>query len=306
MSYEENPKNKYDVEEISSGIRNSEKKSYNECGTDGDNMSDLKDSYCNIIGNWLVDKKGCQKNEFSGGYAENVNLAGNVIDALGLRYLLDEGMSYNSFDFYGYAVDFCPCIDDVGDRIRAIKDTYIYSIKNETSRWNGGFSDISFYIAYPGEITPESLISYSEKYGIGLLRLDKDGSEVIEECEPVPYGLVRMSNKVQRSIGTFQKALNDKSYFRDIFYDTEKFFDAFLRPKKEHYAKGLAFRHAYSYCKNKECAGLLERICMHIIDNYPNVIVQTAGTKHSENVMKFINVDNLDEILRIRGTKDYF
>lgn len=70
-------------------------------------MATHESDYYDIIGEWFIQEKGCQKNKYSKGYAKEVKLSEDTrVDVFGLKYMFyDDNDSYNSFKFQGYAVE---------------------------------------------------------------------------------------------------------------------------------------------------------------------------------------------------------
>ncbi|WP_048152555.1 hypothetical protein [Methanolacinia paynteri] len=264
--------------------------------------------YYDSIGEWLINEKECQENEFCKGYASDLKLNnGKNIDVLGLKYKLNEdNISFNFFDFYGYVVDINSSHNEALQKLELIKNEYVTS-----AEWKRGFREIFFYVAFPGFKAHNELQMGAEKNGIGLLRLEKSKNneiKVIEELKPNPVDFqnTRMSNRVQKSIGTFEKAIYSKNYFKEILKGHENIFNSFLRPKLDNYKRNLKLDDALQYCASDEGQKLLNYVYTRTKNKYPEIKDRVICPKSDENRIIFELSNDHDEIFKIRVTQDYF
>lgn len=200
-------------------------------------MATHESEYYDIIGEWLIQKKGCQKNEYSKGYAKEVELSGNTrVDVFGLKYTFYDGnSSYNSFKFNGYAVEVKHTPLDAVNDIGKITEIYLPKMRESTpKRLINGLHTIKYYIAFKGDSTPQDLLTQCRNVGVGILRLhenDDDQIDIKEELAPKEHSLPAISNKDQQKPGIFEQALSETTYVNRVIENPSKLFDEYLRPK---------------------------------------------------------------------------
>jgi len=276
-------------------------------------MAMQESEYYENIGEWLIQKKGCQKNEYSKGYAKEVELSGGTrVDVFGLKYIFhDENDSYNSFKFAGYAVEVKHTPLDAVDDIGKITRIYLPKMREASPKQPiNGLHTINYYIAFKGDSTPQDLLTQCRDAGVGILRLHENGGDHIdikEELEPEEHSLRGISNKDQQSPGIFEQALRDTICIHRVIENPGKLFEECLRPKSREYKKELALCHArHCYIKKKEAKEALDYIFEQVITDNPNVIAEGRGKRDQEDIIVITSCKSGEPVLKFELTTKYF
>lgn len=200
----------------------------------------------NWIGKWLVKKKGCQRNEYSLGYAPEIEVADREkwrfdlgrVDVFGVRYeIIKENRAQPVTHFHGHVVEVKLKEDDVNEMLgKVIRDIKRLPPGKFVKTSFGGDS-LSFYIAYPTERVPNDIISICQDYGIGILRLRiiNDTRVYVDElpkAQPKPKPWQAITNSAQRDAGYFHDALLNWSCLLQVIPQPMNFYNGLLKVNK--------------------------------------------------------------------------
>lgn len=281
-------------------------------------MATHESEYYDIIGEWLIREKGCQKNEYSKGYAKEVELFGNTrVDVFGLNYTFYDGnYSYNLFKFNGYAVEVKHTPLDAVNDIGKIAGIYLPKMREPTpTRLINGLHTIKYYIAFNGDSTPQdlltlcSLLTQCRNVGVGILRLhenDVGQIDIQEELAPKEHSLPAISNRDQQSPGIFEEALRETTCVNRVIEDPSKLFEECLRPKLVAVARRRALEHALGYCSAPEGREALDYLFEQVITNNPKVTAEGRGKRDHEDMVAIVFRDSGEQVLQMEMKLNYF
>jgi len=275
-------------------------------------MATHESEYYDIIGEWLIREKGCQKNEYSKGYAKEVELFGNTrVDVFGLNYTFYDGnSSYNSFKFNGYAVEVKHTPLDAVNGIGKITEIYLPKMRELTSkRLINGLHTIKYYIAFNGDSTPQDLLTQCRNAGVGILRLhenDVGQIDIQEELAPKEHSLPAISDRDQQKPRIFERALSETTCINRVIENPRKLFEECLRPKLVEVARRSALEHALGYCSAPEGREALDYLFEQVITNNPKVTAEVRGNWYNENMIAIISRNSGEQVLQIDMKHKYF
>lgn len=275
-------------------------------------MATHESEYYDIIGGWLIQRKGCQKNKYSRGYAKEVGLSERSrVDVFGLKYTFYDGnSSYNSFKFHGYAVEVKHTPSDAASDIDKIIHIYLPKMRRATSkRMISGLHTINYYVAFNGDSTPQDLLAQCRNVGVGILRLHKNDEyqiDIIEELAPEEHSLPAISNRDQQSPGIFEQALRETTCINRVIENPGKLFEECLRPKLIEVARQRALEHAFGYCSAKAGREALDYLFTQVIMNNPEVIAEGRGKRDREDMITIISRNNGEQVLQMEMKLNYF
>lgn len=191
------------------------------------------------IGKWFLKEKGCQDDDFSKGFVEDISLPGSWKerpDIVAVSYEVSDNV-VPAIDFHGYVVEVKMDEKSINE---AIGKTLRY-MERCKSDWNGGFADVAFYIAYVKSGLVEQAVSdVCRNNGVGLLQLDLYDGRVSGIREVTPQTSIKriplqgISHSQQSSPGNFERGIRD-SYLSAMLKDPENIYNRLIRPKKSVY-----------------------------------------------------------------------
>jgi hypothetical protein len=275
-------------------------------------MATYESEYYDIIGEWLIQQKGCQKNKYSKGYAKEVGLSeSSRVDVFGLKYTFYDGnSSYNSFKFHGYAVEVKHTPSDAANDIDKIVRIYLPEMRRATpKRMINGLHTINYYVAFKGDSTSQDLLTQCRNAGVGILRLhenDVGQIDIEEELAPEEHSLPAISNRDQQSPGIFEQALRETTYVNRVIEDPDKLFEECLRPKLVEVARQRALEHALGYCSAKAGREALDYLFEQVIMNNPKVTAKGRGNRDHEDIVAIISRSSGEQVLQLEMKLNYF
>lgn len=195
------------------------------------------------IGKWLVREKGCQRNEYSLGYAPEVEVADREkrqfnlgrVDVFGIRYeIIKEDRVQPVAHFHGHIVEVKLKEDDINEILgKVIRDIKRLPGGKFVKTSFGGDS-LSFYIAYPTKVVANDIISVCKDHGIGILKLRiVDDSRVyvdeLPQVQPEPKAWQAITNSAQKDAGYFHDALLKWNCLLQVIPQPVEFYNNLLR-----------------------------------------------------------------------------
>jgi hypothetical protein len=255
------------------------------------------------VGEWLIKEKGCQRDKYSQGYLKDVQIGNFRFDVLGIRYEIIHGY-INHLDFHGYIVEVKgdeSGLDELIGKVIMVKEGIEDHSIIEHFR---GLDTVELYIAYPTEQVKTEILRICEREGIGILRL-----QIVDEKTVHVYDVgvkskqihtgVGIAHGTQSSPGTFESAINEIGYLRQMFQRPSDMFEDLIRPSKEEYNAQLKLKELQGYVRNKESEEALDFLIEKIQEKLPQVNITSAGGK-----IAFILHGT--ELLNIVPTTKYF
>lgn len=187
------------------------------------------------IGRWLIEEKGCQRNEYSHGVLYETEVLGRRIDVIGLKYEIKpySGGRERIVDFYGYIVEVKPN-QEPESIYSLIGEIEVAMLRFKDRNLPSGFHYIYPYVAVPGETVCEDLIRYCKDRGVGLLRLEIKDEQiyVYEVIEARPLRVVGIPHSGMRSPGDFEDEIRKYPHLLKFLRNQpDEFFEGLLRVK---------------------------------------------------------------------------
>ncbi|MHA1665517.1 MAG: hypothetical protein ACTSVW_06750 [Candidatus Njordarchaeales archaeon] len=224
------------------------------------------------IGKWLINEKGCQRDEYSQGYLKNIQIGDVRPDVFAIRYEIITDRTYPVIHFHGYVVEVKGDEKGLNELIGKIIRT---KRRVKTSEeWMFGLHTVRFYIAYPTDQVSSEIFEICEEEGIGILRLqviDESTINVYEVLEPKEVSLNGISHSSQRSPGVFEDSMNSISYLRQMFQRPSRLYNDFIRPKIEEYKGSLRLNQDLSRITNRYAKESLDFLLEKILSKYPQL-----------------------------------
>jgi len=189
------------------------------------------------IGRWLIEEKGCQKDQYSHGVLYETEVLGRRVDVLGLRYeiLPYSGGRERVAHFHGYIVEVKPD-QELESIYSLIGEMEVIILRLRDPNLPQGFHYVYPYVAVPGETICDDLVRYCKDRGVGCLRLEvKDEQRVYtyEEIEAKRLELPGIPHSKMRSPGVFEACVKDYPYLLKLLRNRpDNFFEGLLRVRK--------------------------------------------------------------------------
>lgn len=211
------------------------------------------------LGEWLIEVKGCQSNEYFFGYTTEPQIPqkrtdrGREPDVVAARYERRETKT-PTFDFHFHIVEV-----KAGTAPKQIQNLIgeIETLRKFIDDVILAADSVAYYTAIPTIDVPPTLRSWAEEQGVGVIGLEtSDGrvSVIREVIEPSRRTLELkrsefLSNNDQGSMGTFIEAVENTSILNKILVPRE-FFEQEIRPGQEEYHREMNRKHFLSYIEN--------------------------------------------------------
>jgi hypothetical protein len=232
------------------------------------------------IGEWLIKEKGCQRDKYSQGYLKDVLIGDFKFDVLGIRYEIVHGY-INHLDFHGYIVevkgDESGLDELIGKVIRVKEGIEGHSMIEHFC----GLDTVELYIAYPTEQVKPEILSICEREGIGILRLQIVNEETVHVYDvgikPKEIHTGGIPHADQKSPGTFESAINEFSYLRQMFQRPSNMFEDLIRPSIEEYYTQLKLKELRGYVRNREGKEAMDFLIEKIQEKIPQIKITGAG-----------------------------
>ena len=163
----------------------------------------------------------------------------------------------------------------------------------------GGIHTIKFYIAYPTEQVSKDIFNICEHNGIGILRLqitDENKIEIYEVLKPKEMILNGMPNSCQKSPGTFEDAINQINYMKQMFQRPSKLYNDFIRLSIEEYNEKIKLNNQLNRLFNKHSKEALNFLIEKIKYEFPQLELVPG--------IKFVYKDKMIIALNV-GTQNF-
>jgi len=211
---------------------------------------------------------------------KDVQIGNFRFDVLGIRYEIIHGY-INHLDFHGYIVEVKgdeSGLDELIGKVIMVKEGIEDHSIIEHFR---GLDTVELYIAYPTEQVKTEILRICEREGIGILRLQIVGEKTVYVYDvgikPKEIHTGGISHGTQRSPGTFESAINEISYLRQMFQRPSDMFEDLIRPSIEEYNAQLKLKELRDYVGNKESKEAMDFLIEKIQEKFPQVKIASAG-----------------------------
>lgn len=246
------------------------------------------------VGDWLIQNKGCQRNNFFRGYCKEPKINGRRPDVVGVKYQ-ERDTAIPTYDFHFYFVEVKGRIDS--QEINNLKGE-LDTLKRMNTPARVGLDTAHYYIAFPSDSVSKDIREWARENGIGVLRIEVEERfhphEAIEPEAFEPESTILPKN-AQSSPGVFKKEVEKCPVLRRIMIDKVKFFEQNIRPGKEEYEKELEMKKALRYPADeevkesvRELVGFIEELNLPIeIEGWrENIFLYKEGETRLEFVLK--------------------
>jgi hypothetical protein len=261
------------------------------------------------IGEWLIEEKGCQSNDWSNGYTNEPSITHPATervkkpDVVGVQYTRRDTTTPR-YDFHFHFVEVKA---DTEPRQVQTLIGEIESLREHVQDGQIAADTASFYVALPTETVPQDLRNWAQKNGVGILTLNtSDDPVIVRETispEPVDRGTKRsraLSNTDQQSPGNFKDAVHKTAVLKNII-DPEPFFDNLIRPEQEQLQAERDRQKTFDYIDDTAAEDALHTVISYLEDQ-DGVSIRS----HSNQRTLFVETPHEEQALQIRAQKRNF
>jgi hypothetical protein len=255
------------------------------------------------IGEWLIENKGCQSNEFFYGYTIDTPISSEYTERRKKPDII--GVSYERADTEEprYIFNFHIVEAKSGTEPRQLQNLMgeIQSLQHYVENGDLAADTVSYYMAVPSMNVPPDIQESAESNGIGVLSLEirDDYVRVVEKNSPTKRNVENAGRAIPNSdysSGNFNRKIESTPVLSKLM-NPDEFFESEIRPEMEELKQERNYQRTLDYVNNDDALRAMKTV-LSCLNDQEDISIIPIG--NPENPKSGLSVESDgDRLLRI-------
>jgi len=218
------------------------------------------------IGEWLIENKGCQSNEFFYGYTIDTPVSSEYTERRKKPDVI--GVSYERADTEEprYIFNFNIVEVKSGTEPQQLQNLMgeLQSLQHYVENGDLAADKVFYYMAIPSMNVPPDIQESAESNGVGVLSLEirDDYVRVLEKKPPVERNVENAGRAIPNSdysIGNFKRKIESIPVLSKLM-DPSEFFENEIRPEMEELKEERSYQKTLDYVDNDDALRVMRTV----------------------------------------------